>query len=457
MITLLLLAACAPCGPIDEIEVEASGDPEVDAEIHQGIADIAAWTGREGVCVNRVGIKDLRGRKYGHYDSIHRTAWIDPELPEIEATTRHELCHGLDAAEHLSRNQGSLLKGGDPGRVETFAQACELGAPYSDAILALEAECGATTKLSAVLNPELRAWLDEVVFLHPDLTIRSERVAAGKTRAVGLDAVGVDGGWGHGLLLTSESVIRLQDRPGRYEGQGSLFLVEHDLQDGRLRRTIPIRGSVGLESTWMWLIGSSETAVVVRNQLTVEAWRVDLASGISTPMALPGLGIHDSPRGAVVEDRLYYSTSVEGEIVVLDLQDQSVETVQTGAGWIRSIRALEDGVLVTTTRSQIWLGQDGSWGSEPLPPSPWDSYDTLALSDGRLLLVIGYLMEVPCVGFEGTCAEAARAWLVGDGDGSWSLVDPLCEVPGEPLVAGGELAAFEGDGDEALIQYLTLD
>lgn len=145
LFVLLALLGCAPCTPFDTMVLD---EPESLAPI---VADFAAWTGRDGVCVPAVEIvaeieedPHLAGQYAGPGEPI-----LLAEAETYRVALFHELCHALDAEEGLSADfpdpgpiYGPAYDTPELRRAEAFAQACEHGPAAVAFEAALAEHCG---------------------------------------------------------------------------------------------------------------------------------------------------------------------------------------------------------------------------------------------------------------------------------------------------------------------------
>ena len=146
---LSLLVAFAPCTSFADMAL-----PDDTPALAQVVADFAAWTGREGVCVPAVewreelsGDADVLGR----YDGPGSPILLRSTEGTAEVTLRHELCHALDAEEGLADALADTLDpdsvdplaypGADLRLAEAFAHACEAGPPRLALREALHESC----------------------------------------------------------------------------------------------------------------------------------------------------------------------------------------------------------------------------------------------------------------------------------------------------------------------------
>ncbi len=132
-------------------------DDTFEAEIADGIATFAAWTGRDGVCVPEVRIlpdvaPEAEVTIGGAYIAQHVPIAIRAGVPEVGRVTTHELCHALDDVEgHSTANPTVFPAGGVAQSLlyptdalrgdESFARACEDG-PSSNVSERLDVLCG---------------------------------------------------------------------------------------------------------------------------------------------------------------------------------------------------------------------------------------------------------------------------------------------------------------------------
>ncbi len=187
LVAALLFVACAPCTPFSEMTLD---EPEALAPI---VADFAAWTGRDGVCVPAVevaaavdGHADLAGVYAAPGEPIVLEAAADYRLALV-----HELCHALDAAEGISDDHADPGDAIDPvayptpelRRKEAFAQVCEHGPAAVSFEAALAARCDLA--LDSALA-EVRAVAYPAAPPDPEVTVGPD--------PVGASLEGLDGG-----------------------------------------------------------------------------------------------------------------------------------------------------------------------------------------------------------------------------------------------------------------------
>lgn len=159
---LLLLLACAPCTLFSEMTYD--GPPDL-ADI---VADFAAWSGRDGVCVPGVEVvAEIDGEAHmaGQFAGAGAPIRL-AEAADYRVALFHELCHALDAMEGLTDADP------DPGdavdtavydtpalrRKEAFALVCQDGPAAVSFEAALAERCGldvdpARARVRAVAYP----------------------------------------------------------------------------------------------------------------------------------------------------------------------------------------------------------------------------------------------------------------------------------------------------------------
>jgi hypothetical protein len=198
-IALLSLVACTPCTSFADMALD---DPDTLGPI---VADFAAWTGREGVCVPSVevvgeiaGDPRLAGRFQGAGEPI-----LLAESGDYRAALLHELCHALDEQEGLSadfpdtgEDLGAAYDTPALRRMEGFAQVCEDGPAPVAFQAALEERCEVPTDPAA-------AWVRTEVYPHapadPPVSVgpapQVTRVLAGAPGVIVAAAGEADGAW----------------------------------------------------------------------------------------------------------------------------------------------------------------------------------------------------------------------------------------------------------------------
>lgn len=173
---LVALLACT-CPSFDEMEVVAVDTSATDdrlATVQDALADFAAWTGDEGVCVPEIRLQEVIpernldvGELAGVYAGEHNPIRLDADSGGLQLTTFHELCHASDRLEGHSDAiawpevaDRSLYKG-KYLVPEDFAEACEGGPPDVTLDRALVAACGTEPTFDANAY-----YLADVVFPH---------------------------------------------------------------------------------------------------------------------------------------------------------------------------------------------------------------------------------------------------------------------------------------------------
>jgi hypothetical protein len=166
----LLLSACG-CPKFSEMQVEDPAGIGSDwdrSEFARAISDFAAWTGREGVCVPALEIRDslADGMAIGLYQGPHQHILLVPGSGHDTAV--HEMCHAIDQqlgwiSNHHIRKfpTGHIDSALYPYRFiqvqESFARICELGPRALDLQGHLERRCELSME-----HPGQRFVLDEI-------------------------------------------------------------------------------------------------------------------------------------------------------------------------------------------------------------------------------------------------------------------------------------------------------
>ena len=210
-VLLARLLGCA-CSSFDEMEVEDRDGAEegVLNAVRDAITTFAAETGRDGVCVPTVSVRDdvTYGdvEVQGQYRGPHASILVDSTASGTNETVTHELCHAIDELEGLVDANPDLFPGDEVEeelydtnalrQAEDFARACEGGARRFELTASLDDACG-----EATLDPGER-FVQEHVYTGADrlsiddagvaLHVEERGFALDEGMQV-LDAVGVDG------------------------------------------------------------------------------------------------------------------------------------------------------------------------------------------------------------------------------------------------------------------------
>ncbi len=304
MIALLCILASCSCPSFDALEVlDPSGvanAAQLEA-IDDAVRNFASWTDREGVCVPAVEVVSKSDpRMVDGYPGLYQgpgnpVLVAVNETPDVEQTTRHELCHALDGVERISDDHPGVFPAtedsywGDPA--EQFAYACEEHPRDIEVAMGLHLGCG----LGAVAAQE--SMVLELVF--PGVAVRDGplgvvEVAAARTPVTlpwsGPPAA-VGSSSGRGLAVGTPS-----------DGAGVAFVVL-DPAGGRAAEIA--LGLSAPDARWC-LVADTEHAYVFAEDSRSGAVRVDLASLAVTPAEPPPTAGGDSvTRGTMLDGEMW--------------------------------------------------------------------------------------------------------------------------------------------------------
>ncbi|MCB9760189.1 MAG: hypothetical protein H6739_10175 [Alphaproteobacteria bacterium] len=450
---LVLLAGCGPpCVRFAEMTVE---DPEnVAGDLSEGlvagaIADFAAWTGREGVCVPSVelhaevsAIEKIDGQYHGpgrpiEVDWTRNRDWL-------YQVTQHELCHALDTEEGLSDTLGPLLpevprsaiyRTPEGRRREAFARACELGPRELVLRRLVEEECGV-----AAVSPG-QAALAEQVFLGTPDHVDPDRAPL---RLDWRPLTGLPEGaapYRHAGL--GEDVVVLWLRAG--DGPAAWGLSRIDPATGEARGALPMPEGLGPDPGFL---PTDEGLALVSAAGDRAVWWDPKRRRWTDPDLPEGVGrlaVRAEGRW-VVWDEDRYAIWQGGALTPLDGELEHaapVSLVPAPGGFV---------ALTGSAQRRLSVGglaryADGQWTEEPRPFS-WHRGRPAVLEDGTVLLGWSVAREEGGLG--------GLAWVA---DGAWTLPEDLCEAAawsgwgGLVQTAGG---VFLVDQDAATISAVTL-
>lgn len=174
MIAALLACSCPSFDEMEIVGMDTSATDQRLATVRQALADFAAWTGDDGVCVPEIRLQediaeyagmDDAWEVGGEYTGEHSPIRLDADSPGLRRMAFHELCH---AADHREGHAGAVAwpelaerdwYHGAAAVREDFAEACEEGPVDVTLDAALAAACGTAPMLGADVY-----YLDEVVF-----------------------------------------------------------------------------------------------------------------------------------------------------------------------------------------------------------------------------------------------------------------------------------------------------
>lgn len=400
--SLLMLVGCGDCPTFDEIEVT---DPkEVASEsvivgIGEAVADFAAWTGREGVCVSEIRVApEVLGEGYtGQYHGD----WIEVEPLEenIEPLVRHELCHALDEREELSWSNRDLFP---PESVESdglhyptervrgaeaFARACDNRPDEIAWLDGLGEICGRELVSAQV------SYMNEHVYVDFD----DDTIAPSGIVPLALERVAVTG------------LERYEYTWIATPGGDSVWLV-HELSStgwNGLRKFELLQveaSSRSLVATWPGLtadvephvLRSSGDPVLVSAGGRTLAWQLDRDDGTWRELSFPALAPDTSVDGTVRDEVVWAMVTPEGAseeaLLRYDLATETYAYVELPGDTVSlgMLSSDDDGLIGRAKDSAeeiSWLRyqpETGAW-SEMARPTTWFGASAVGLGDGRLL------------------------------------------------------------------------
>ncbi|MES2645156.1 MAG: hypothetical protein V4850_37055 [Myxococcota bacterium] len=307
---LSLLAACT-CPPFSDMDVTGAGTPDLHANVAQAIADFAAWTGRDGVCVPGVDVREevrARGEEVeGSYGGPHTWIWMAADTDDVERTVLHELCHAIDAEEGHSKAHPDLFPGDSisdtklyPTKAarqeESFAQACSTGASEMDLSLTLDAVCGGSR-----WGLDIAYAQTEIYSAFPRTPVTDAGVdlrVTTRTLDVGADLTVVD------AVAVESTLLLLVERS---TPEGTIWgLVSIDPATGTRLRTLPLGTGTAAEAGVQLVRSDGPARLLVGwTEGDRDLLDVDLATGTTTAL-VEGLDIpYHSTHAAWSEGALY--------------------------------------------------------------------------------------------------------------------------------------------------------
>lgn len=445
------LVGCAPspfetCPSFTETRVTSSGgwstdswtwDPVVVREediasVWEAIDAMAAYTGRDGVCVTEVHIVNRMGVTPQEYANNR----IEVRGGSgVRGATSHGLCHALDHADGgLSLANRNVFFAGPEGELESdavvgevFADSCDHG-PRSPFLLeALEEICEVDlgSERQRFLNTEVFSkWTDSGVRPTGTIPVSLDRKEVTDVdRATALPVVG-----GRHLYLVSEDT-------------GSPQLLRLDVDTAQVTARFPV-------PSFTALIGGNDGPLLVVPDFGTYAWQ--LLGEEKVPRAFPdvewvgGGGVIDGVAWVVARFR-----RKEAQFMRVDLTTGDTRTIDLPEGlnlWSTpriGPHGLGGGTSRTDTDEPVWLGYDTTdetWTITPLPLGG-NVGDAIDLGDGRLLGTWMDTLSVP------NPYELNSIAVVGQ-DGEWWLADQPCDLDGLSLAhdllwVGGRVVLFE--------------
>lgn len=403
---------CAPWEGLDLTDPAGEAPADVFAEVSAAIDQFAAWSARDGLCVEEVRLveeiddeRDPVGIYYGPRIEVEYAA-MDPS-----SVTFHELCHAADdAAGGLSYAHPDWFGTEEPA--EAFAHLCD-GGPWSvTALEGLEAACAEDfgSGRQRLLNAE--------VFGAAEIP---EEPPAG-TLGVGVE----------------RRLVGLPDdvTPRPYAGATAVYLPRHTVDDEGVRWVDLLQFDVvtgtavdvpgpALASGDEPVVLGSDAGPVLALAGDSRALQVDEAAGVF--VEVPFVRFEDLDAGAVIDGVAWVIGTVEGEAA----PSLSGIDLVTGA---REARTLPEGLVGWTPApdgallgGRAWYADRSNWlfydpaadtWTEPSTPAGWAWSQRVTLPDGRL---VATWMDVIAV-------DPGRVTLsvLDPETGAWWLPDAPC-------------------------------
>lgn len=377
---LLALSMGCACPTFADMAVEdpdGIAEPAFVAEMEGALADFAAWTAREGVCVPAI---EVRARidtwsedAVGLYDEPGEPILVEPGASEPRRVALHELCHALEDQEDHTDAHPELFPASDveiePGyhtyarrKTESFARRCEDGPAEIGLDLAVEAACGVE-----LVGQTTRYLHDEIWVAAPALPIAEERVALSvETVAIPLDPAF----YVYDAAVAGDDLLLLVDR----------FDVDDDAYAVEVLRVDPatgeVLGRVAVEPPGQWsgdgkLAASDDVPVALVGAYDADgahgyrAYALDLAAGTST--ALPVDGVDGWVEAAAVSEGDLYVAEGHAPMRGWDLATgAALDVGDGGAGW--TLRPAAGGVeLYGSGAIGRFDRASGAWTTTDLP------------------------------------------------------------------------------------------
>lgn len=458
---MLFLAGCQGdmsrfrCVTWDELDLTdpAGGAPaDVFAEVRAAIDQFAAWSARDGLCVEEVRLVEeivSEDDVVGQYGGA--VVQVEYGTPHPEETVFHELCHAADAqAGWVSEAWPEWFGTEEPH--EDFARRCADGPRPVSQLEALEAACG-----EDLLAGRQRLFNEEV-FGAADVL---EEPAAG-TLAIALDRRPIVGlpedidwaAYAGGTAVYQTAFAR--------DGEGVLWvdLVQVDVATAAVRVIDGPALPDGRDAD----VFSSDAGPLLVLEGEPRAWQVDEAAGVFVEVEFAPFD--DVTGGAVLDGFAWVLGTAEGEAEPtfshVDLATGAREVRALPAGlteWDLSAQGRGlGGIARYEAEGRYWLAYDveaDTW-SRSRGPAGWYGSQRSTLPDGRLVAtwddIVGanpYLFSALAV-----VDPAAGTWWTADApcaDDAVNLNLQLLSVGGVPYLweypsgwGGSRVADAEG-------------
>ncbi len=436
---LLMLAGC--CTALDALPVtNTAGAPaSTVALVEEGIAQFAAWTGREQVCVPGIEILDevpdtlfleaedgaARGRYAGRGEPIR----VEARWSDIDAIVRHELCHALDADEGIVANNPSAFAGvpagdGSQDDAEVFAYACADGPRPVGLLQALEA-CGAGSAVGDLL-------MERVFTGHVDAPVR---VAGAPT-----------------LREVWRPTDDWSPLLARVVGDELWLLgVNSDWTEVGFRRIDPATGAVLAEAPMYYTGGSDVSLVPADDTLRFTSAEGAVAWDGTAWIASPLPGSADAVDPVVADGRVWFTDAERTALYAATLPDgepEAVPGIVPAEDWAWAASPLVAAVDVEGAPAVARLGD--AWTVRDLPDglvgSPGGGSDDGTVATWEELYVSELAEELALPDLAADEAGARIGVLLVHGaDGTTDAsVDCTGEGEVEPVRLGGRVWALNG-------------
>lgn len=409
-------------------------------DIDRALLDFAEWTGRDGVCVPGIRVRedvapdlDPDWDLVGRYRGEHSTIVIQPGLgSNTHDDVVHELCHAIDWHEDLHDAWADDAFPYDdvehdsayPTRAirsrEAFARKCEAGPADMVLANAFDQQCDA-----GLLTSE-QAFLSGVVY-----TSYPTGVLDPAPFSVTVDARGLDLDPGYAIY----------DATG-YNGSVLLLVDWYDVEadDGYRLRVLVIDPASGVVTSQFDLPGhdanggefatSDASPVVVVHDVEGHTSAVSLDAELTQATRIDVSGLPTYVDSAAFMDGLLYVGNGGDDGARLAVWDPTAgtETDLGGDAWVYSLRPTSDGLERSDQGGVYRLDAAGEWTR--LATRPYGAWGFVPLAGDLRLWLVGAETSVPV--------------LMDASTGDWRLPEDPCNTA--PIVFGGPSAMFSVDG-----------
>ncbi|MDP2314341.1 MAG: hypothetical protein Q8P41_15675 [Pseudomonadota bacterium] len=461
------LLACA-CPTFEALEVSdrtQAGNATAFARVSDAVDLFAAWTARDGVCLDTVEVVDTielpevldvdGWQTLGVFHGGRRRVEIAAAYFPLAETVTHELCHALDYMEDLAEARPDIFTGEDLEvpeayptdelkRAEAFAQACEVGGVDVSIELAYESVCW-VEPFGQLLDPTAR-FLAEEVFPGASRLAVSDAPVALRRRELTLD---LPVGGVESVIGTPTDLYALVQHASRRQPRSytlTLSRLDPDTGAARSEQTLDLPAGY-----WHGKLLASDGPPLLLVWNTFREDPVATVYAIDGDTLLPlGFTLPEpwNIEGAVFDGVLVSTTQTIRSVVTGDVYlfggvrawdlatglDHPLSFPEDEWGlsvWASGFLPGPDGLEMVSTDGYSRLDlATGTWSRDPSPPY---ARGLLRLGDKRIHLVsLAYQFE----------------FVVHDlAEDTWSFVEGACEDDlGSPYTA-----AYAQVGDRAFI------